>query len=153
MQSVKRRTDKKSVIQLAISVLTAALTAICTTSCMGTRYYLYVKIKPDKVNLSGLILKLCKRLQVHFLMNWLRPFIVASRHSLRASSYLCAHRLINSTRRFWARPASVPLSATGSWLPLPTGRRLNGSTPWPSSAFTTASARSWLNGSLILSEP
>ena len=71
MQSVKRRTDKKSVIQLAISILTAALTAICTTSCMGTRTYLYVKIKPDKVNLSSLNLKFCKRLQVHFLKNWL----------------------------------------------------------------------------------
>ena len=70
MQSVKRRTDKKSVIQLAISILTAALTVISTTSCMGTRTYLYVKIKPDKAS-SGLILKFCKRLQVHFLKNWL----------------------------------------------------------------------------------
>ena len=68
---MKNKDFWKSVIQLAISVLTAALTAICTTSCMGTRTYLYVKIKPDKVNLSSLNLKFCKRLQVHFLKNWL----------------------------------------------------------------------------------
>ncbi len=35
MQSIKKGAEKKSVIQLVISVLTAALTAISTTSCMG----------------------------------------------------------------------------------------------------------------------
>jgi len=95
MQSVKRRTDKE--ISYPISNIGSYG---CTDSHQhnivhGTRTYLYVKIKPDKVNLSGLILKFCKRLQVHFLMNWLRPFIVASRHSLRASSHLWAHRLMN----------------------------------------------------------
>ena len=35
MQSIKKDADKKSVIQLVISVLTAALTAISTTSCTG----------------------------------------------------------------------------------------------------------------------
>ena len=33
---------------------------------------------------------------------------------------------MNSTRWFLARPSSVALSATGSWAPLPTARRLNG---------------------------
>ena len=56
MQSSKKDANKKSVIQLVISFLTAALTAISTTSCMGNSPILYVTIKPCKENLIGFFL-------------------------------------------------------------------------------------------------
>src|SRR5690606_12558725 len=60
---------------------------------------------------------------------------------------------IISTRRFLARPAAVPLSATGSEGPLPTARSLPEATPACSRRARTASARRWDRAWLAASLP
>lgn len=58
-----------------------------------------------------------------------------------------------STRRFFARPVSLPLSATGSRLPRPAVLMRAAATPRSLRKLRTVSARCWDSGSLIASEP
>ena len=91
---------------------------------------------------SSPIAWLWKGYKTHLFLDELTSSIhCGARQRLNAGIHLCSHFLMNSTRRFCALPASVLLSATGTWEPLPTAFRLKPSTPIPSSAFTTASAR------------
>src|SRR5205085_133313 len=61
--------------------------------------------------------------------------------------------MLNSVRRFSARPAALELDATGWVSPKPTASRRPGSTPSLISAAITASARPWESLRLVVSLP